>query len=194
MPTSVNYRANIKALEQEGCTHIIATTAVGSLQERINPGELVLPDQFIDFTKHRNLTFFDNVVVHTPMAEPFCVYLRDLIYKSTKDLKLSCHDGGTLVTIEGPRFSTRAESQMFRLLGADVVNMSTVPEVILAREIKICYATIAMCTDYDCWKEDEEAITWDMITKRMKENAENVKKLLFEVVPKIKDWDCDCKK
>jgi 5'-methylthioadenosine phosphorylase len=192
-PTGVNFRANIQALKDQKCTHILATTAIGSLRARIKPSDIVFPDQFIDFTKHRNLTFHDKDVVHTPMADPFCSYLRELLYETAKKLHLSCHNGGTVVTIEGPRFSTRAESEMFRLFGADVINMSTVPEVILAREAKMCYATIAMSTDYDCWKDDEESVTWEIIVKRMKENANNVKKLLFAVISKIKNEKCKCR-
>lgn len=193
-PTGVNFRANIYALKKEGCTHILATTAVGSLREKIKPGDLVFVDQFIDHTKHRALTFHDEKVIHTPMAEPFCKNLRSLLSKSAKELKLRHHAKGTVITIEGPRFSTKAESHMFRSWGADVINMSTVPEVILAREIGICYQSIAMSTDYDCWKEGEEPVTWEMILNIMKKNADNVKKLLLKTITKIKYTECDtCK-
>ncbi|MEK7196916.1 MAG: S-methyl-5'-thioadenosine phosphorylase [Nitrospirota bacterium] len=193
-PTGVNFRANIYALKKEGCTHILATTAVGSLREKIKPGDLVFVDQFIDHTKHRALTFHDEKVIHTPMAEPFCKNLRSLLSKSAKELKLRHHAKGTVITIEGPRFSTKAESHMFRSWGADVINMSTVPEVILAREIGICYQSIAMSTDYDCWKEGEEPVTWEMILNIMKKNADNVKKLLLKTITKIKHTECDtCK-
>ncbi|MDO9288095.1 MAG: S-methyl-5'-thioadenosine phosphorylase [Thermodesulfovibrionales bacterium] len=193
-PTGVNFRANIFALKKEGCTHILATTAVGSLREKIKPGDLVFVDQFIDHTKHRALTFHDEKVIHTPMAEPFCKNLRSLLSKSAKELKLRHHAKGTVITIEGPRFSTKAESHMFRSWGADVINMSTVPEVILAREIGICYQSIAMSTDYDCWKEGEEPVTWEMILNIMKKNADNVKKLLLKTITKIKYTECDtCK-
>ncbi len=193
-PTGVNFRANIYALKKEGCTHILATTAVGSLRENIKPGDLVFADQFIDHTKHRALTFHDEKVIHTPMAEPFCKELRSLLVKAAKELKLRHHTKGTVITIEGPRFSTKAESHMFRSFGADVINMSTVPEVILAREIGICYQTIAMSTDYDCWKEGEEPVTWEMILSIMNKNSENVKKLLLKTISKIKYTRCDsCK-
>ncbi|MDA8240921.1 MAG: S-methyl-5'-thioadenosine phosphorylase [Nitrospiraceae bacterium] len=192
-PTGVNYRANIHALKEEGCTHILATTAVGSLREKIRPGDLVFVDQFIDFTRHRPLTFHEKKVVHTPMAEPFCRYLRSILTGSAKQLKLRHHTRGTVVTIEGPRFSTKAESHMFRKLGADVINMSTVPEVALAREAGICYQTIAMSTDYDCWKEGEEPVTWDMIIKIMKKNADNVKKLITDAIAKIDRFECECR-
>ncbi|MDP2168448.1 MAG: S-methyl-5'-thioadenosine phosphorylase [Thermodesulfovibrionales bacterium] len=192
-PTGVNYRANIHALKKEGCTHILATTAVGSLRAGIRPGDFVFVDQFIDHTKHRPLTFHDEKVIHTPMAEPFCKELRALIVLSAKELKLRYHSSGTVITIEGPRFSTKAESHMFRAFGADVINMSTVPEVVLAREAGICYQSIAMSTDYDCWKEDEEPVTWDMIVKRMAQNSENVKRLLIKTISKIQYTECGCR-
>ncbi len=191
-PTGVNYRANIYALKKAGCTHILATTAVGSLRAKIKPGDLVFIDQFIDMTKHRTLTFHDEKVIHTPMAEPFCADLRKLLSGTARELKLRHHSKGTVVTIEGPRFSTKAESRMWRLLGADVINMSTVPEVILARELGICYQSIAMSTDYDCWKEEEEPVTWDMIVATMKKNADNVRNLLMRGIPKIENTSCEC--
>jgi 5'-methylthioadenosine phosphorylase len=189
-PTGVNYRANIYALKEEGCTQILATTAVGSLREEIRPGDLVFLDQFIDHTKHRALTFHEENVIHTPMAEPFCENLRDLLIKSAKELKMRHHSKGTVITIEGPRFSTKAESRMFRGFGADVINMSTVPEVILARELGLCYQTIAMSTDYDCWKESEEPVTREMIVSIMEKNAEKVKKLLLKTISKIDTAVC----
>jgi 5'-methylthioadenosine phosphorylase len=192
-PTGVNYRANIHALKKEGCTHILATTAVGSLREKIKPGDLVFVDQFIDFTRQRVLTFHDKQVIHTPMAEPFCETLRGHLTATATALKLRHHKSGTVVTIEGPRFSTRAESHMFRLLGADVINMSTVPEVSLAREAGICYQSIAMSTDYDCWKEGEEAVTWEMIVKTMKQNADNVKRLILATLGQIPASACGCR-
>ncbi|HEB75298.1 MAG TPA: S-methyl-5'-thioadenosine phosphorylase [Nitrospirae bacterium] len=191
-PTAVNYRANLSALEKEGCTHILATTAVGSLRARIKPADFVFVDQFIDFTKHRPLTFHEEKVVHTPMAEPFCSELRSLLIETAKELKLRHHKKGTVITIEGPRFSTKAESHMFRGFGADVINMSTVPEVILARELGICYQSIAMSTDYDCWKEGEEPVSWEMIVSIMHQNAENVKRLILNTIPKIKSSEHRC--
>ncbi|MFC1626939.1 S-methyl-5'-thioadenosine phosphorylase [Patescibacteria group bacterium] len=178
-PTQVPFRANIMALKQEGCEAILATTACGSLREKMKPGDLVFIDQFIDWTKHRNLSFFDKKVIHTPMAEPFDKKLRQGLIKTAKKLKLRHHVAGTMITIEGPRFSTKAESKMFRKLGADLINMSTVPEVILANELKIPYQSIAMVTDYDCWKENEESVTFELILKRMEENADKVKKVLI---------------
>ncbi|MAF20802.1 MAG: S-methyl-5'-thioadenosine phosphorylase [Parcubacteria group bacterium] len=192
MPTKVPYQANIWALKKVGCSHILATTACGSLRQKIKPRELVFLDQFIDFTKHRNLTFHEDKVVHTAMADPFCSGLRDLLTKTAKQLKIPHHQKGTMVTIEGPRFSTRAESHMFRGLGADVINMSTVPEVILAREAGICYTSIAMATDYDTWHKSQEPVSWEMILSVMKENAGNVKRILLEVIPKIDFLECSC--
>ncbi|HOC77983.1 MAG TPA: S-methyl-5'-thioadenosine phosphorylase [Methanofastidiosum sp.] len=185
-PTGVNYRANIMALKESGCTHIIATTAVGSLREEISPGHIVFPDQFIDFTKKREYTFFDEgKVIHTSTADPFSDPLRKILIDGAKRLGLKHHKKGTVITIEGPRFSTRAESHMFRLLGADIINMSTVPEVSLAKEAGLEYATVAMSTDYDCWKENEEPVTFEMVMKTMKNNSENVKKLILDVIPRI---------
>lgn len=185
-PSGVNYRANIWALKEINCTHIIATTAVGSLREEIHPGHFVFPDQFIDFTKKREYTFFDEEkVIHTPMADPFSGILRNLLIDSAKKLNLNYHPKGTVITIEGPRFSTRAESHMFRMIGADVINMSTVPEVSLAKELGLEYATVAMSTDYDCWKENEESVTFEMVMNTMKKNSENVKKLIVETIPNI---------
>jgi 5'-methylthioadenosine phosphorylase len=190
MPTKVPYKANIEALRLEGCTHIIATTACGSLKEEIKPKDFIFIDQFIDFTKHRALTFHEDKVIHTPMAEPFCPALREIFIETAKEIGLKYHTKGVMVTIEGPRFSTKAESFMFQKLGAEVINMSSVPEVSLARESGMCYASIAMATDYDCWRDGEESVTWELVKERMKENSENVKKLILKVIPKIKEHKC----
>src|SRR3989339_50837 len=186
MPTKVNFLANIMALKNEGCTHILAATAVGSLREEIKPGNLVFPNQFIDFTRHRNLTFFHDKVLHTPMAEPYNKEITDLLCKTCDDLGYDYNRDKTVVTIEGPRFSTIAESRMFRAWGADIINMSTCPEVILANELGIPYQTIAMSTDYDCWKEAEAPVTFKMVMERMNENADKVKKLFINIVRRIK--------
>ena len=181
-PSQVPYRANIWALKSEGCTHILATTACGSLKEKMKPGDLVFIDQFIDFTKQRKSTFFENEVIHTPMAQPFDIKLRKLLIKTADKLNLTYHPAGTIITIEGPRFSTKAESLMFKKLGADLINMSTVPEVVLANELGIPYQSIAMVTDYDCWKEGEKTVTFELILERMKNNSERVKKLLLSTI------------
>ena len=186
MPTKVNFLANIYALKEEGCTHILAATAVGSLREEIKPGNLVFPNQFIDFTRHRNLTFFHDKVVHTPMSEPYSQELTNLLCQACDDFGYEYNRDVTVVTVEGPRFSTKAESRMFRAWGADIINMSTCPEVILANELGIPYQTIAMSSDYDCWKEDEAPVIFEMVMERMKENADKVKRLLVKVVGGIK--------
>ncbi|UCH80525.1 MAG: S-methyl-5'-thioadenosine phosphorylase [Nitrospiraceae bacterium] len=192
-PTAVNFRANIWALKEQGCSHILASTAVGSLREEIAPGHLVFPDQFIDHTRKRNVTFFDKEeVVHTAMSEPFCPELIDLLSSSAEELKLTYHRDRTVITIEGPRFSTKAESHMFRSWNADVINMSTVPEVCLAREKKIHYVAAAMSTDYDCWHEEEEPVTWEMIVAVMKKNADNVINLFLKTIPKIREYEDIC--
>jgi len=192
-PSGVNFRANIWALKEQGCTHILASTAVGSLREEIKPGHLVFPSQFIDNTRKRETTFFDrDVVVHTPMAEPFCPSLIDLLSSSSERLGYPYHRDKTVITIEGPRFSTKAESHLFRSWNADVINMSTVPEVILAREKKMHYAVVAMSTDYDCWHEEEEPVTWEMIVQTMKKNAENVIRLFLDVIPVIEENEDVC--
>jgi len=194
MPTKVPYLANLWALKEIGCTHIIATTACGSLRQELRPGEFVFIDQFIDFTKHRTLTIFEDKVVHTAMAEPFCPRLRAVLAETAKEMDLTHHAKGTMITIEGPRFSTRAESHLFRAWGADTINMSTVPEVIIARELGLCYAAIGMVTDYDSWKEGEAPVTWSMIVKRVEDNAEKIKGLLLKVIPKINYTECShCK-
>ena len=192
-PTKVNFRANIWALKEQGCTHILASTAVGSLRQEIAPGHLVFPSQFIDHTRKREVTFFDkDEVVHTPMAEPFCPNLIGLLCSSAAKTGVPFHKDKTVITIEGPRFSTKAESHMFRSWNADVINMSTVPEVCLAREKKIHYAAIAMSTDYDCWHEEEEPVTWEMIVKTMNKNSANVINLFLDVIPMIKEYNDIC--
>ena len=184
-PTQVNNRANIFALKQERCKFILATTAVGSLREEIKRGDFIILDQFIDFTKQRKLSFFEKFEfgpVHTPMANPFSETLRKKLIESCEKLNFSYHKKGTVITIEGPRFSTKAESKMFRQFGADIINMSTSPEAILANESEIPYGVIAMSTDYDCWKDDEEPVPWNAIKQIMKDNSERVKKVLLNTI------------
>jgi len=191
-PTQVNYRANIAALAKLGVTHIIATTAVGSLKEKIMRGDLVILNQFIDFTKHRKLSFyesFNDKPVHVSLAEPFSSFLREKLIQGCEELGLDFHSQGTVITIEGNRFSTRAESTLFRSWGADVINMSIAPEAILAREAGLEYAVIAMSTDYDCWKQDEEPVSWEEILEIFNKNAEKVKKLILHVIKKISVHD-----
>jgi 5'-methylthioadenosine phosphorylase len=189
-PSEVNNRANIFALKEAGCTHIIATTACGSLREEIGRGDLLVPDQFIDFTRRRSVTYFSEFepgkMKHASMADPFDRYLRDLIISSARETGLQIHEKGTLVTIEGPRFSTRAESRMFRAWGADIINMSVAPEAILANELCLPYAAIAMSTDYDCWKEDEAPVSWEEVIAVFNKNVSHVLKLLLRVIEGIR--------
>ncbi len=193
-PSNVNFRANIWAMKDLGVTHILAPTACGSLREEIKPGHLVFVDQFIDRTTRRVQTFYEgHEVCHIPMAEPYCVNLRKLLCETAKGLGIDHHASGTMVTIEGPRFSSRAESLMFRQWGGDTINMTTVPEAVLARELGICYQPIAMSTDYDCWHATHESVTLDMILDVMKKNAENVKRIMVDVIPKIKFETCYCR-
>lgn len=165
---------------------IIATTACGSLREEIGTGHLVVPDQFIDFTKHRENTFhssFENSgPVHTAMPDPFDEALRKSIVKKARETGHHIHEQATVITIEGPRFSTRAESKMFRSWGADIINMSIAPEAILANEAKLKYAAVAISTDYDSWKEDEKHATWEDIVDVFKHKTEDVKSLLAEII------------
>jgi len=188
-PSQVNNRANLWAIREIGGTHILATTACGSLRQEIGRGDFVVLDQFIDFTRHRPVTFFDSFVPremkHTPMADPFDSNLRKKIIETAKELGIKIFESGTVVTIEGPRFSTRAESNMFRNWGADVINMSTAPEAILANELGIPYAAIAMSTDYDCWKTDEAPVTWGEVLKVFNENVNHVIDLLIHTIGKI---------
>jgi 5'-methylthioadenosine phosphorylase len=188
-PSQVNYRANIAALKAAGCGYILATTAVGSLREKIRRGDLVVIDQFIDFTKQRKMTFHEAFAphkpAHTPMGNPFDGGLRKLLIEECRGLGCPFHETGTVVTIEGPRFSTPAESRMFRLLGGDIINMSIATEAILANEAEIPYAAIAMSTDYDSWREDEEAVTWEAVARVFAENAKRVTALLMAVIPRV---------
>lgn len=187
-PTHVNNRANIAALKEFGCSHILATTACGSLRQEIERGDFVIVDQFIDFTRLRAVSFDDVFPAggrHTPMPDPFDENIRTAMIQSAKELSINHHDRGTVITIEGNRFSTRAESHMFRAWGADVINMSVAPECILANEAGIPYGAVAMSTDYDCWKDDEAPVSWDDILEVFKENVEKVTQLLLTTIQNL---------
>src|SRR3989338_2330597 len=191
-PTNVNYRANIWAMKQLGVARIIAPCAVGSLKDEFKPGDLVFTDQFIDRTTKSASTFYDkDKVCHISMAEQFCPELRKLLHNSAEKLGLSHHKGGTNIVIEGPRFSTLAESNLFRSWNCDTINMTMVPECVLAREAEICYAAVAQVTDYDCWKG--EAVTAEIVIATLKGNVEKTKQLLLGIIPKIPEKaSCSC--
>ncbi|NCN39056.1 MAG: S-methyl-5'-thioadenosine phosphorylase [Candidatus Aenigmarchaeota archaeon CG_4_10_14_0_8_um_filter_37_24] len=190
-PHEINFKANISGFKELGVNRIIACCATGSLQKELKPGDIVIPDQFIDWRK-RGVTFYDTGnVAHVSLADPFCPELRQLLIESCKSLGIKCHKKGTYVCIEGPRFSTRAESRMFRNLG-DVIGMTGIPEAILAREKEICFAIIATVTDFDVWAETP--VSTDGIVKVMKENTEKVRSILEETIPKIPEKrNCVCK-
>ena len=181
-PHKINYRANVWAMKELGVKFLISVSAVGSLRLDYKPGDFVVPDQFIDMTKSRQYTFFDGpVVAHVSMADPFCEHLREVILSSAKSLGITTHEKGTYICIEGPRFSTRAESRVWKdVFKADIIGMTLVPEVNLACEAQMCYATIAMVTDYDVFADIP--VTAEEVTRVMAENTAKVKKLLFEVI------------
>lgn len=191
-PSNVNYKANIKALKDLGVKKVLASSTVGSLKEEYKPGEFVFVDQFIDRTTKRTQTFYDKEkVCHISVAEPFCSNLRKNLIDSAKELKFDFQKKGTCVVIEGPRFSTKAESKLFREWNADVIGMTLVPEAVLAREAELCYASIATITDYDVWKE--KPVDVNTILKRMKENTSKLQKLIEKVIPLIEEEkDCEC--
>ncbi|CAB1059886.1 5'-methylthioadenosine phosphorylase (EC [Olavius sp. associated proteobacterium Delta 1] len=187
-PTHVNYRANIQTLKDLKVSHIIATNACGSLKGEIERSDFIIPNQFIDFTRHRINTFHDDFsqgMFHEVMADPFDKSLSDVLYSVAAELGFKVHKDKTLVTIEGPRFSTRAESKMYISWGADIINMTVATEAALAKEAGIPYAVIAMSTDYDCWKEDEEMPVWQDILAIFNKNVDNVKKILLETIHRL---------
>ncbi len=180
-PTEINYRANIHALKQLGVTRILSVSAVGSMKEEIEPGTLVFPDQFYDLTRKRASTFFgDGCVAHVMYADPVCPELWEIVHKSAHDLEIKHSKGGTYLCMEGPQFSTRGESQIHRQWGVDVIGMTNATEAKLAREAEICYVTIALATDYDCWHESEEDVTVEAIIEIMTRNVENAKRLIAQ--------------
>lgn len=188
-PTRVNNKANIWALKSIGCKAIIGTTACGSLTEEIGRGDIVIPSQLIDFTKHRKSTYFDSFepgkLKHTSLANPFDKNLARLLEDSITATHLKFHSEATLITIEGPRFSTKAESFMFKSWGAHIINMSTAPEAALAAELEIPYATIALVTDYDCWKDDEEPVSVEEIMSVFNKNVIKIIDVLKKTIKRL---------
>ena len=183
-PTSLPYRANISALKQAGCTEILSLSAVGSLRADAPPGTFVIVDQFVDRTFAREKSFFgEGCVAHVSMADPVCRRLGDALEQACRDLSLPHRRGGTYLAMEGPQFSTRAESELYRAWGCDVIGMTNMPEAKLAREAELCYATVAMVTDFDCWHPDHDHVTVELVVKTLFENAAKARALVQKVVP-----------
>ncbi len=193
-PTELPVRANIYALKSLGVEHIIAVSSAGSFKQEIKPGHLVIPDQLIDRTRNRVSTFFgDGIVTHIPFAEPFCSALCQVLYRAAKDVGASVHPRGTFVVMEGPAFSTRAESRLYRSWGADLIGMTALPEAKLAREAEICYAIIGCITDYDSWWEPGQPVTIDVILSVLRQNIDTAKKIIKLAVSSLAgERSCGC--
>jgi 5'-methylthioadenosine phosphorylase len=189
LPSEVPYRANVYALKSLGVEYIVSVSAVGSLQEQIQPLDIVIPDQFIDRTKNRPSTFFgEGLVAHVAFGEPFCPNLSQLLAEAVARINLGTsqlHQGGTYVCMEGPAFSTKAESELYRSWNAEVIGMTNLTEAKLAREAEIAYATLAMVTDYDCWHPEHESVTVDMVVDNLRRNAENAEIVIREAIQNI---------
>jgi 5'-methylthioadenosine phosphorylase len=193
-PTELPSKANIYAMKSLGVEYILSVATVGSLQEKIRPLDIVIPDQIIDRTFLRQNTFFGRgMAVHIPFADPFCPILGDVLYDSARKLEIRAHDGGICIVMEGPQFSTRAESELYRSWGADVIYMTGLPEAKLAREAEICYAAMAVVTDYDCWKETYEVVSAEMVVDNLRRGTETVKRLLRYAITRMpKTRNCIC--
>ena len=193
-PSDIPVRANIFALKTIGVERIISVSAVGSLKEEFAPLDLVIPHQLIDRTFMRDNTFFDEgIVAHIPFADPFCPTLSQLLYTSASATTTNVHEGGTLVVMEGPAFSTRAESFLYKSWNADIIGMTALPEAKLAREAEICYTTLASVTDYDCWREETAIVTVDMVISNLLKNAEVAKQTLANLITRIPQGrNCTC--
>ena len=193
-PTEVPSRANIYALKALGVEFIISSNSCGSFKEELKPGHLLVPDQIIDRTSQRVSTFFGGgIVAHIPFADPFCPVLSDIVYRSAKDAGATVHQGGTFIAMEGPAFSTRAESRLYKAWGADVLGMTVLPEAKLAREAEICYASIACITDYDSWRETSETVTVEAILTTMRNNIDFAKKTIKLAAGRVPEKrECAC--
>ena len=193
-PTEIPVKANIYALKSLGVERVVSVSAVGSLKEHIKPLDLVVPDQIIDRTRRRSDTFFgDGIVAHVGFAEPFCNELRRIAFESATHEDVDCHDGGTYVVIEGPQFSTRAESAVYRSWGANVIGMTALPEAKLAREAELCYTTLAFVTDYDVWHDTEEKVTVEMVIQNLTHNVATAQGIISRMLAEIPDnRTCGC--
>ncbi len=195
MPTEVPYRANVYALKKLGVEKIISVSACGSLREDLAPGHVVIPDQIFDFTKSRTNSFFgEGLVAHISVADPFCATLAAQLYDAVADAGGTAHKGGTFITIEGPRFSTKGESHTFRRWGMDIIGMTASPEAFLAREAGMCYATMAHITDYDVWHESEKPVTVEMVIQILNQNVAMAQQAIRLLVPRLTETEaaCDC--
>jgi len=194
LPSEINYRANIFAMKKLGVERILSVSAVGSMKEEIAPGHIALPNQFYDLTKGRKSTFFGNgIVAHVSLADPICPDLSGVVAEASQAVGATIHRGGTYLCMEGPQFSTRAESEVHRRWGVDVIGMTNVTEAKLAREAEICYVTIALATDYDCWHISEEPVTVEMVMKTMMQNVALSKKIIQAAVVRIgEERSCPC--
>lgn len=182
-PSDINYRANIYALKTLGVTRVISVSAVGSMKETLKPGHVVLPDQFVDLTKRRVSTFFDKgIVAHVAFSDPVCGTLHRTLHTTALGVGATVHQGGTYLCIEGPQFSSRGESLLYRQWGVDVIGMTNMPEAKLAREAELCYATMALVTDYDCWHHSEESVTVEMILDTLRKNVALARRILRAAV------------
>ncbi|MBI5971315.1 MAG: S-methyl-5'-thioadenosine phosphorylase [Deltaproteobacteria bacterium] len=195
LPSEVNYRANVYGMKKLGVEWIISVSAVGSMKEEIRPGHIVIVDQFFDRTKDRKCTFYGKGIVgHVEFADPVCAGLSGVLYEAAQKAGATAHKGGTYVCIEGPQFSTRAESKLYRQWGMDVIGMTNVTEAKLAREAEMCYSTVALSTDYDCWHATEESVTVDMIIATLKANVAMAKEIIRKAAPMIREGrTCRCK-
>ncbi|MFQ5790777.1 MAG: S-methyl-5'-thioadenosine phosphorylase [Acidobacteriota bacterium] len=194
LPGELNFRANILGFKRFGVEYILSASAVGSLQEDVHPLDVVIPDQFIDRTRGRSSTFFGSgLAVHVAFAHPFCAHLSERFFEAGKAVGASIHRGGTYVCIEGPQFSTLAESHLYRSWGARVIGMTNLQEAKLAREAEICYSTMALVTDYDCWHESEEDVTVEAVIENLNKNAETARRMIAETVRRLPfERDCEC--
>jgi len=195
MPTEVNYRANIFALKMLGVQRIVSISACGSLRQDYAPGDIVIPNQLVDLTRDRQRTFFgEGLVVHISTADPFCSKLSQFLFQAIKNTNAIVHDEGIYITIEGPRFSTKAESNLYRQWGMSIIGMTAIPEVFLAREAEMCYATMAHVTDYDVWHVSEKPVTVDMVMRILNQNTKTAQKAiqnLVEILPESTDCECE---
>jgi 5'-methylthioadenosine phosphorylase len=194
LPSEINYRANIYGFKALGVDRLVSVSAVGSMKEELRPLDIVLPDQFIDWTRQRTGTFFgEGIAAHVSIAEPICAPLLDQLARAVGDNGATLHRGGTYICIEGPQFSTLAESNLYRSWNVDVIGMTNATEVRLAREAELCYATMAMVTDYDCWHEEEEAVTVDAVIARLEQNAATAQDVVARLAAGLdEDRSCRC--